>query len=112
RSARRLPEGAHVTRLVTMKTAGVARLKARLSAYLRLVKRGEEVIVLERGRPIARIVPVPGKSDPHRDELIRLGLLRPGRGRISKRLQSQLPVGEDPEGKVLDALLAEREAGR
>ncbi|MCI0588800.1 MAG: type II toxin-antitoxin system prevent-host-death family antitoxin [Planctomycetes bacterium] len=94
-----------------MKTAPVARLKARLSEYLRLVKRGEEVIVLERGRPIARILPIP-PGDKERDELIRLGVLRPGRGRISKELIERLPVGEDPEGKILDTLLEEREAGR
>lgn len=100
-----------VTSVVTMKTAAVARLKARLSEYLRIVKRGEEVIVLERGRPIARILPVP-PGDKERDELIRLGLLRPGRWPMSKELLDRLPVGEDPEGKVLDALLAEREERR
>jgi prevent-host-death family protein len=94
-----------------MKTAPVARLKARLSEYLRLVKRGEEVIVLERGRPVARILPIPA-GDKERDELIRLGLLRPGRGRISARLLKRIPVWNDPEGKVLEALLAEREERR
>jgi prevent-host-death family protein len=47
-----------------MKTAGVAELKAKLSAHLALVKRGEEILVTERGRPIARIVPVePAETD-------------------------------------------------
>ncbi len=95
-----------------MKTVPVARLKARLSEYLRIVKRGEEVIVLERGRPIARIEPIRGGDDPARDELIRLGILRPGRWPMSKELLDRLPVAEDPEGKVLDALLAEREERR
>ncbi|HET6202673.1 MAG TPA: type II toxin-antitoxin system prevent-host-death family antitoxin [Planctomycetota bacterium] len=94
-----------------MKTTGVAMLKARLSAYLRLVKRGEEVLVLERGRPVARIVPVEG-GDEGRDELIRLGLLRPGRGPVPARFYEREPRAKDPEGRVLAALLAEREAGR
>ncbi|MFQ5520338.1 MAG: type II toxin-antitoxin system Phd/YefM family antitoxin, partial [Candidatus Methylomirabilia bacterium] len=40
-----------------MKLANVAKLKATLSEYLARVKAGEEVIVTERGKPIARIVP-------------------------------------------------------
>jgi antitoxin (DNA-binding transcriptional repressor) of toxin-antitoxin stability system len=36
------------------KTASVAQLKAKLSAYLDTVKAGEEVIVTERGHAIAR----------------------------------------------------------
>ena len=37
-----------------MRTATVSKLKASLSEYLRQVKAGEEVLVTERGRPIAR----------------------------------------------------------
>jgi antitoxin (DNA-binding transcriptional repressor) of toxin-antitoxin stability system len=38
-----------------MKTVGVKRLKARLSEYLRAVKRGEVVIVTDRGQVIAEL---------------------------------------------------------
>ncbi|PYN64673.1 MAG: type II toxin-antitoxin system prevent-host-death family antitoxin, partial [Candidatus Rokuibacteriota bacterium] len=40
-----------------MTSAAVAKLKASLSEYLARVKAGEEVIVTERGKPIAKIVP-------------------------------------------------------
>lgn len=39
------------------RSAGVAELKARLSEYLAAVKRGRSVTVLDRGQPIARLVP-------------------------------------------------------
>lgn len=39
-----------------MLTAGVKDLKNKLSHYLSRVKRGEEVIVTERGKVIARIL--------------------------------------------------------
>jgi len=39
----------------------VADLKAHLSGHLRTVKRGEVLVVVERGTPVARIVPV---ADP------------------------------------------------
>jgi len=35
----------------------VAELKAKLSAYLRRVQRGEEVVVMDRDAPVARLVP-------------------------------------------------------
>ena len=40
-----------------MRRVGVAQLKSRLSEYLRLVKRGGTVTVLDRDRPVARLVP-------------------------------------------------------
>ena len=41
-----------------MKRAGIAELKARLSEYLRAVRRGESVTILDRETPIAKIVPI------------------------------------------------------
>ena len=40
-----------------MKHIGVADLKARLSEHLRTVRGGEEVVVMDRETPVARIVP-------------------------------------------------------
>jgi len=42
---------------MVMKKVGVADLKAHLSGHLRTVKKGETLVVLERGTPVARIVP-------------------------------------------------------
>jgi prevent-host-death family protein len=41
-----------------MEEVGIRELKASLSRYLGKVKEGETVVVTERGKPIARIVPV------------------------------------------------------
>jgi len=41
-----------------MSTVGVKELKDRLTQYLRHTKQGEEVIVTERGTPIALIQPI------------------------------------------------------
>jgi prevent-host-death family protein len=43
---------------VTMKQVRIAELKARLSEYLRAVRRGETIAVLDRETPVAQIVPV------------------------------------------------------
>lgn len=42
---------------MVMKKVGVADLKAHLSGHLRAVKKGETLIVVERGTPVARVVP-------------------------------------------------------
>ena len=39
------------------KAVGVAELKARLSEYLRAVRRGGDVVIHDRSEPIARLVP-------------------------------------------------------
>ena len=41
-----------------MKQVRIADLKARLSEYLRAVRRGETIAVLDRETPIAQIVPI------------------------------------------------------
>ena len=43
---------------MVMKRARIAELKAHLSEYLRTVRRGETVTVLDRDTPVARIVPI------------------------------------------------------
>lgn len=42
-----------------MKYVRIAELKDRLSEHLRAVEKGGEVVVTDRNRPIARIVPLP-----------------------------------------------------
>jgi prevent-host-death family protein len=41
-----------------MRQVRIAELKARLSEYLRAVRRGETIAVLDRETPVAQIVPI------------------------------------------------------
>jgi prevent-host-death family protein len=43
--------------LMTMKNVGIAELKAHLSRYLKEVRKGHSVIVMDRTEPIARVEP-------------------------------------------------------
>src|SRR5207247_2165703 len=43
---------------MVMKQVRIADLKARLSEYLRAVRRGETIAVLDRDTPVAQIVPI------------------------------------------------------
>ena len=93
-------------------TANVAQIKARLSEYLRQVKEGREVVITERGIPVARLVPLaPDERRATREErLIRSGALRPPSG---ARRKLGAPKGKTGAGRaVLEALLAGRDEGR
>lgn len=97
-----------------MKSAKVSELKASLSKYLARVKAGEEVVVTERGRPVAKLVPLPPGPDVEVERMRRLerqGLVRIGTGRLRAEFW-EMPMPDDPEGRVLNALLEERESGR
>ena len=48
---------------MAMKAVGIAELKARLSEYLRAVRKGRTLTVMDRDTPVARIVPVQA-ADP------------------------------------------------
>jgi prevent-host-death family protein len=73
---------------VVMKQVRIAELKARLSEYLRAVRRGETIAVLDRETPVAQIVPMrerpalrvrppaPGAPPPNRVRLPRPAKLK------------------------------------
>lgn len=54
---------------------GVRELRNNLSRYLGKVQEGEEIVVTERGRAIARVVPLSGERKI--DRLIAAGLIQP-----------------------------------
>jgi prevent-host-death family protein len=45
-----------------MIVAGIRETKARLSSYLAAVRAGEEVLITDRGRPVARIIREPART--------------------------------------------------
>lgn len=97
-----------------MKVAAVSQLKASLSGYLASVKAGDEVLVVERGKPVARIVPVMPAGD---EEGLRLQALE--RHGVLRRGTDQLPKGFwdaprplDRKGLARRTLLSDRREGR
>ena len=100
-------------RVSEQRTASVSEVKASLSAYLARVKAGEEVIVTDRGTPIAKLVPLHAADDAEGQRLMRLvaeGVVIPGSGKLPEGFW-ELERPADPDGGVLKALLEERESG-
>ena len=93
-----------------MVVTNIATLKASLSELLAGVKAGEEVIVTDRGRPVARIVPYdPGGAEL--DDLVRAGQVRRSRHPLPPDFWTR-PRPADPGGRLLQTLLEERDAAR
>ena len=96
-----------------MKYAKIGELRDGLSRFIDEVREGTEILVLDRDRPVARIVPAGGASPaPGGDaerllDLERRGLLRRGKGRYPEVLK-QAPV--KVRGSVLADLRSERES--
>ena len=90
-----------------MESVGIADLKARLSQYIAMTKNGEEILVTDRGRPVARLVPVgaqPEAHPAHLEEMGRRGELRIGPG----GRPASLPPRPRGRASTLATLLAER----
>ena len=88
-----------------MTTVSVSELKAHLSRYLREVRRGGEVQVLDRGRPVARLTGIADDAaspqDEHRERLIQAGILRPAATASSTVLErAPLELPTDLRGAV------------
>ncbi len=92
-----------------MKSTTISKLKARLSSHLQHVKKGEEVIVTDRGQPVARIIPFisPSAISPYLKEMVQEGLVRLGSGKVPASFWS-LPHPVDPRGLAMAALMEER----
>jgi prevent-host-death family protein len=84
-----------------MTEVGVRELRDHLSRYLEQVQAGAEVVVTERGRAIARVVPLSGERTI--DTLIRQGLVTPAR-----RRQRGRPTPLDSCGTVSDLVAEQR----
>jgi prevent-host-death family protein len=98
------------------KAAKVSEVKAALSKYLARVKRGEQVLITERGHLVAKLVPVPKRPpDVAEDEWERIldleirGIVEvPDRPGIPDEFWI-MPFPKDPDGLVLKQLLRDRE---
>ncbi len=96
-----------------MVTAKISELKDRLSHYLRLVQRGERVLVCDRDRVVACIEPAGATQGtdegPWLDRLERSGVVRRAAGPLPAswaRARPRLKVD------VVAAVLADRRDGR
>lgn len=82
-----------------MKTVSVSELKAHLSRYLREVRRGGEVQILDRGVPVARLAGLQAGSEANDEEqrqrILSTGVMRSGHGEVREAIEApalDLPV--------------------
>jgi prevent-host-death family protein len=99
-----------------MRKASITEAKNGLSALIDSLKGGSPVLIVDRGRPVARLEPVTGEHEGGEDgrlvRLVRDGLVRPRRTRPARALFS----GEKPvalaSASAVEALIEERREGR
>jgi prevent-host-death family protein len=81
-----------------MKTVNIGELKAKLSAHIRVVRNGEEVLVCDRNRPVARIIPCHLENRTEQEQrLVARGVLVP-----PVKMRSASTSWPDPPGNVSD----------
>ena len=98
-----------------MRVATITEAKNSLSALLDHVRTGETVLIVDRGRPVARLesaVTGPADSDGRLARLQRAGLVRTARGAPSVELIAKRPPRPRRDASVVGALLDERRRGR
>ncbi len=83
---------------------GVRELRAHLSRWLEAVREGREVVVTDRGKPVARLTPFP-EEDDWLDRMVVAGL-------ATKGTRPRTPVEPDDlipaEGSITELLIAQR----
>lgn len=99
-----------------MKKASITEAKNNLSALIDGLSNGASVLIVDRGRPVARLEPVTDRREDGEDgrlsRLLRDGLIRPRRAAPSRGLFSDQPLRANAGASALDALIKERREDR
>jgi prevent-host-death family protein len=94
-----------------MRTTNIAELKNNLSSFLADVKRGEEILISDRNKPIAKIVPLHNTSEFSAEELAlaAAGVLRlPEESEVDESFLKEKRPALEAE-TVIKAVLDERD---
>ena len=91
-----------------MHKVGLKILKNKLSEYVRLAAAGETVVITDRGRPVAEIVP---SQHPRRESFIERGV-REGWLRPAKNRGGLPPRPKPAPGLTFEQLMADLERDR
>lgn len=98
-----------------MKKASISHAKNHLSALIDSVKGGSPVLIVDRGRPVARLEAVNAlvsADDQRLAQLVRDGVVRPARGAMPRALLADTPPRPKKGASGVRALLEERREGR
>jgi antitoxin (DNA-binding transcriptional repressor) of toxin-antitoxin stability system len=98
-----------------MKKVSITEAKNRLSALIHGLKGGAPVLILDRGRPVARLEPVTGNKGDQQGRLARLardGTVRPGRSALPRSFFAEPLPRLKNRASAVAALLEERRDGR
>ena len=99
-----------------MKKASITEAKNNLSALIDGVKSGSPVLIVDRGRPVARLEPVlhgaEGEETGRLPRLVRAGIVRPARAAVAKTMFAAKPPRPRGAASGVRALLDDRRNGR
>lgn len=98
-----------------MKKASITEAKNNLSKLIDGLASGSCVLIVDRGRPVARLEPVTAgvaSDDERLARLIRAGIVRPRSGPSARSVLSSPPPQPKEGSSALAALLDERRDGR
>jgi len=101
--------------IARIKRASITEAKNRLSALIDGLKGGSPVLIVDRGRPVARLEPVTGgdsNQDGRLSRLVREGVVRQGRTSLARGFFKSDPPRQKKGASALPALIEERREGR
>ena len=90
-----------------MRAVGLKILKNKLSEYVRLAAAGETVVIIDRGRPVAEIVPPRREPESITERGVREGWIRP-----AVRGPGWPPRGKPVPGLTFEQLMADLDKDR
>ena len=86
---------------MTQAIVSIRELKSRLSQYLRLTRKGETVVITDRGVPIGRIVPVGLDLDQRVAAMCEAGLAHWNGKKLRRRKPVTAVIGSKSVAQVL-----------
>lgn len=94
-----------------MKKASITEAKNKLSALIDGLK-SAPVLIVDRGRPVARLEAVSTEAEGRLQRLTRDGVVRPGRSSVPRTFLAEEPPRPKRGASAVAALIAERREER
>jgi prevent-host-death family protein len=91
-------------------SVGIRDAKIHLSRYLKLVQKGEEVVITDHGRPVGKIVPLESRDlslEERIERLVQQGIMEPLSGERLTTIPPPIPL---PKGIAQRMLQEDRDA--
>lgn len=90
--------------MIQSSRVGIREAKIHLSRYLKMVRKGAQIIITDRGKPVGKIIPIDAAELPLADRVKRLedqGVIVRRHGKSPEKIPAAIPLANEIAQQIL-----------